>query len=58
MYSIEICTKCNTRLTWAENAKQMHDQHTDIYYEVFEDVLYCEKCDLEKEYKEETNDQK
>ena len=51
MYNIEICTKCDTPLVWAESAKQQHDQHTDTYYEVFEDVQYCEKCDLEKEEK-------
>jgi len=51
MFNIEICTKCDTPLVWAESAKQQHDQHTDTYYEVFEDVQYCEKCDLEKEEK-------
>jgi|TARA_R110001592_G_scaffold358904_1_gene664451 hypothetical protein len=53
MYNTEICTKCDTQLTWAESAKQIHDQQTDTYYEVFEDVQYCEKCDLEKNHKKE-----
>jgi len=53
MYNVEICTKCNKPLTWSESARQEYDHNLGEYYEVFEDVQYCERCDYAQNEEEE-----
>ena len=45
MFNAEICNKCNTELVWAESARQVYDHNIGDYYEIYEDVQYCEKCE-------------